>query len=48
MNQRHILVTGFEPFGADAVNPSQELAKAIEGRRFGDLVVRSAVLPVQH
>jgi pyroglutamyl-peptidase len=45
---RHILVTGFEPFGGDAVNPSQELAKALDGRRFGVLTVRSAILPVQH
>ena len=48
MSQRHVLVTGFEPFGIDLVNPSQELAKAVEGRRIGDLVVRSLVLPVQH
>jgi pyroglutamyl-peptidase len=44
----HILVTGFEPFGGDAVNPSQELAKAVDGRAIGSLVVRSLVLPVQH
>jgi pyroglutamyl-peptidase len=44
----HILVTGFEPFGGDAVNPSQELAKAVDGRAIGTLVVRSLVLPVQH
>lgn len=45
---RHILVTGFEPFGADTVNPSREVAKALDGRRFGAVQVRSAVLPVQH
>jgi pyroglutamyl-peptidase len=44
----HILVTGFEPFGGDTVNPSQELAKAVDGRAIGALVVRSLVLPVQH
>jgi len=44
----HVLVTGFEPFGGDAVNPSQELAKAVDGRAIGRLVVRSLVLPVQH
>jgi pyroglutamyl-peptidase len=44
----HILVTGFEPFGGDSVNPSQELAKAVDGRAIGALVVRSLVLPVQH
>jgi pyrrolidone-carboxylate peptidase len=26
-----ILVTGFEPFGGDTANPSQELAKAVDG-----------------
>jgi pyroglutamyl-peptidase len=45
----HILVTGFEPFGHDAVNPSQELAKALDGHRAGGAaVVRARVLPVQH
>lgn len=45
---RHFLVTGFEPFGADHVNPSRELAKALDGRRVGDAIVRALVLPVQH
>jgi len=46
--QRHVLVTGFQPFDRDAVNPSQELAKALDGRRFGATVVRGLVLPVEH
>src|SRR2546422_819467 len=33
---RVILVTGFEPFGAHTVNPSEGLAKAVDGRRVGD------------
>lgn len=45
---RHILVTGFEPFAGDTANPSQELAKALDGRVFGGCAVRSLVLPVQH
>jgi pyroglutamyl-peptidase len=45
---RHILVTGFEPFAGDTVNPSQELAKIVDGRVVGDCTVRSLVLPVQH
>jgi pyroglutamyl-peptidase len=45
---RHILVTGFEPFAGDTVNPSQELAKIVDGRVAGDCTVRSLVLPVQH
>lgn len=45
---RTILVTGFEPYGGDAANPAQELAKAIDGRTFGDRAARSAILPVEH
>jgi pyroglutamyl-peptidase len=43
-----ILLTGFEPFGAYASNPSGDVAKALDGRAFGPEVVRSAVLPVHH
>jgi pyroglutamyl-peptidase len=43
-----ILVTGFEPFGAHTANPSQELAKLLDGRRVGNCAVASAVLPVHH
>jgi pyroglutamyl-peptidase len=46
--ERHILVTGFEPFGGDTANPSQEVAKAVAGRALRDCTVRSLVLPVQH
>ncbi len=45
---RIILVTGFEPFGAHTVNPSEELAKAVDGRRVGDFGILGAVLPVHH
>lgn len=44
----HVLLTGFEPFGPDALNPSQELAKALDGQVVGGLPVRGLVLPVQH
>jgi pyroglutamyl-peptidase len=43
-----ILVTGFEPFGTHAANPSQELAKVLDGRRIGRCAVAGAVLPVHH
>ena len=43
----HVLVTGFEPFGSDTANPSQEVAKALDGRRVGDAVIRAMILPVQ-
>lgn len=43
-----ILLTGFEPFGAYAVNPSGEVAKTLDGREIGDCRVRTVVLPVHH
>jgi pyroglutamyl-peptidase len=43
-----LLVTGFEPFGPHADNPSQDVAKAVDGRVVGATVVRGAVLPVHH
>ena len=43
-----ILLTGFEPFGTYATNPSGEVAKALDGRAFGAEVVRGVVLPVHH
>src|SRR5438132_109684 len=43
-----ILVTGFEPFGAHSVNPTEGLAKAVDGRRAGDFAVVGVVLPVHH
>lgn len=41
-----ILVTGFEPFTPHKINPTEELARLVEGHRVGGAVVRSAVLPV--
>ena len=43
-----VLVTGFEPFTPHKVNPTEELARALDGVRVGPAVVRSAVLPVHH
>ena len=45
---RTILLTGFEPFTPYKVNPTEELARAFDGARIGDAVVRGAVLPVHH
>jgi pyroglutamyl-peptidase len=45
---RHILLTGFEPFDGDTVNPSGEVAKQLDGKVIGDCAVRSVILPVQH
>ncbi len=43
-----ILVTGFESYGAHTVNPTEGLAKAVDGRRVGDSGVVGLVLPVHH
>ncbi|GAP14803.1 pyroglutamyl-peptidase I [Longilinea arvoryzae] len=41
-----ILVTGFEPFGGSAVNPSQQVASAVNGERMSECRVVSQILPV--
>jgi pyroglutamyl-peptidase len=41
-----ILITGFEPFGGEAVNPSWEVAQALHGRVIGAGLVRACCLPV--
>lgn len=40
-----ILVTGFEPFAGEPVNPSALLAQALHGTRVGAAAVQSRVLP---
>ncbi len=40
-----VLVTGFEPFGADARNPSEEIARALDGRTLSGRRLVGAVLP---
>ncbi len=36
-----VLLTGFEPFDGAAINPSWEAARALDGWRFGEVVVRA-------
>ncbi len=48
MANRLILVTGFEPFGPHPANPSQDVAKALDGRTVGACAVRGLVLAVHH
>ena len=48
MSRPTLLLTGFEPFGGLAGNPSLDVAKALDGRVVGDAMVRSAILPVHH
>jgi len=45
---RHILLTGFDPFDGDTVNPSGEVAKRLDGQMIGGCAVRTVILPVQH
>jgi pyroglutamyl-peptidase len=40
-----VLITGFEPFGKDAVNPSWMAAQALHGRRVGSHRLIGAQLP---
>lgn len=42
---RPILVTGFEPFGGDDINPSGDVARALHGRALAGVPVVGAVLP---
>lgn len=41
-----ILVTGFEPFGGSATNPSQQVALGLDRQTIGDCAIASAILPV--
>lgn len=40
-----LLLTGFEPFGGDDLNPSGEIARALDGREIGGARVAGVVLP---
>jgi pyroglutamyl-peptidase len=42
-----ILLTGFEPFGGETLNPSWEAVRALDGVRFQDRSVVAACLPVE-
>ena len=46
MVARRILLTGFAPFGGETVNPSWEVAQALDGRTFGEVTVYAKRLPV--
>lgn len=41
-----ILLTGFEPFGGDAINSSQETVRIVACGEFGDIEVVTYILPV--
>ncbi len=43
-----VLVTGFEPFDGESLNPSAQVARSLDGERILDHRVIGAVLPVAH
>ena len=40
-----ILLTGFEPFGGESINPSEEIARALNGRTVAGHAVVGSLLP---
>lgn len=42
----NILLTGFEPFGGESINPSWEVARVLHGQRVGGAIVQACRLPV--
>ena len=44
---RHVLLTGFEPFGPHRVNPSELLVRSLEGRVVAGFVIAVRVFPVE-
>ena len=45
--ERNILLTGFEPFAGDEVNPSGETARALDGKKVSGYNICGVVLPVE-
>lgn len=41
----NILLTGFDPFGGEAINPSWEVARSLHGQIVGDASVQARCLP---
>ena len=41
-----ILVTGFQSYGGRSANPSEKVARALDGMRIGDMTVSGHALPV--
>ncbi|HET7814842.1 MAG TPA: pyroglutamyl-peptidase I, partial [Candidatus Baltobacteraceae bacterium] len=44
---KHVLITGFEPFGGEKVNPSDLVARSLEGRLIAGRPLAVRVLPVE-
>ncbi len=43
----NILLTGFEPFGGDTLNPSGQVALSLDGTQVGDYKITGKILPVE-
>jgi pyroglutamyl-peptidase len=43
---KHVLITGFEPFGGEKVNPSELVARSLEGRTLAGRSLAVRILPV--
>lgn len=44
---KHVLITGFEPFGGEKVNPSELVARSLEGRIIAGRPMAVRVFPVE-
>jgi pyroglutamyl-peptidase len=44
---KHVLILGFEPFGGEKINPSELLARSLEGRLIAGRPISIRVLPVE-
>ncbi|TFG29865.1 pyroglutamyl-peptidase I [Candidatus Thorarchaeota archaeon] len=44
----NLLITGFEPFNGFTINPSEEVAKTLEGQRIGNYDIVSVILPLDY
>ncbi len=44
---KHVLITGFEPFGGEKVNPSELVARSLEGRIIAGRPLAVRVFPVE-
>ena len=49
MNQKlpRVLLTGFEPFGGETINPSWEVARALQGKRIAGHLIVARQLPTE-
>lgn len=43
---KHVLITGFEPFGGNHINPSESIVRSLDGRLIAGRSVVGRVLPV--